>query len=161
MIQQILQQGGTEFITRLKQQQQQRGIRASGRSAASLRLETSDKNGVAKAEVYGADYFLQQEYGRGPTRKKGRGVLRDRILDWMDDKGIATQLKDYERRGIAYVIARKIHESGTRLYRGQGHPVGIQQLGESVAQKLRPKILQDANNRLRFRILGKFQDGKI
>lgn len=162
MIQQALRDGANDFVTRLKQQQSQRGIRASGRSAASLRVQVSDDGkGYVKAEVYGAGYFLQQEFGRPKTRRKQGGILQRQILKWMGYKGIGAGLDDAEKRSISFAIATKIHQSGTLLWRGRSQPVGIRENAIVVAQKVRPQIRQHANNSIRFAILGEFQDGRI
>lgn len=96
-------------------------IRASGKSAESL--ET-----VAKGEsvsLLGDPSFLYQEYGRGPTGKKGPVPLYVIIRQWMKDKGLR------EEGGFnAYAIANKIHKQGTRLHRAlKGDNNGVQPLG--------------------------------
>ncbi|MFN7949438.1 MAG: hypothetical protein U0Z53_29045 [Blastocatellia bacterium] len=52
-------------------------------------------------------YFV--EYGRRPDRKQ---PPTDAILRWMGVKGIGRGLKDYQQRGLAFVIARKIGREG-------------------------------------------------
>ena len=42
--------------------QKDKGIRSSGASAESLRVEVKDKNG----KLFGFDYFDQQQFGRKP-----------------------------------------------------------------------------------------------
>ena len=104
----------TEYLSDVKEgiisEQAKQGIRASGKSARSLRIVPLGSSGV---ELYGAAYFDQQEEGRAP----GKFPPIESIYDWLQYKkyGI-TYSTDSERRSIAYAIAKKIARFGTRTY---------------------------------------------
>jgi len=102
---------------------QGQGHTASGKLGNSLKA-----NKQAKVKVFGHIYKMQitmEDYGdtldkgRGATKGGGTGELKESIFEWLKQpnvlarlKGADKQLSDYERRGLAYVIARKIHRDG-------------------------------------------------
>jgi hypothetical protein len=70
--------------------------------------------------------------GRGPSQKGNSGgqTLQSIILRWIFAKGIKPkgntkgEIKYYHYIGLAYVIARRIHQEGNMIYRLQ-KPTGI------------------------------------
>ena len=104
----------------LEQSIAQSGLDASGRISRSLRIEEDETTGT----LFGWKWIeVRTEYGRRPTSTnapKGNPTLREAILAWVERKGIG-EVKD--RKSIAYLISRKIHQQGDRLYRGE---LGIQ-----------------------------------
>lgn len=103
---------------RLKQEQQSRGIRASGRSARSLKSKATN----TKGQLTGSAYFQQQEEGRGPTKKDQGGILRQQIREWIDDKNLPLWDGFRDKDGMSYVITRNIHRRGTLRGRSQQYP---------------------------------------
>jgi len=73
-------------------------------------------------EVRGAHYGKFIESGRGPTQGGTSAdiPLRIRLIDWIKEKqglGAFRDVTDKQIKGLAYVIARKIHKSGTKATR--------------------------------------------
>lgn len=67
-------------------------------------------------------YFTVLETGRGPTKEgstAGSPTLRETILQWINNKGITPT--DISKESLSYLIARKIHEEGSLLYRQGGN----------------------------------------
>jgi hypothetical protein len=148
------------MITTLKdniiREQAARGVKASGRSARSLRKEVTDSAG----RLYGLYYFLQQEQGRGPTRtlEPSTPTLRERIFSWLGEKGINPT--DITKESLAYVIARKIHNEGTKLYRklnkGEANDavkVGIEDGINAVIKQYKPELVKKMSISLRSQIV--------
>mgnify|MGYP003654729644 FL=1 len=79
-----------------------KGMRASGKWADSLEVESSPLSGV----ITGLDYSQQLETGR----KAGRFPPISSIEDWIRDKGISTI--DISISSLAFLIARKIAREG-------------------------------------------------
>ena len=103
------------------------GQKASGRTAASMRVEVGDNEGV----LFGRKAFDVLETGRkaGKTPSGFHAI----ILQWMRDKGVkgtpiayktdrSHKYSEQERgdRTLAYFISRKIRNEGTRLFRDGG-----------------------------------------
>jgi hypothetical protein len=134
-----------KLIDDLKASLDASGSTASGRTKDSLRSEISEN----RYKLFGRAYIGALEFGRKPTSGGGDGSLKTTILQWIKDKGITpksgTEEKDY--KSMAYAITRKIHQSGTLLFRtgrnyqGQSKPT---QIINGVIQDGRIKSLSDA-----------------
>lgn len=83
---------------------------ASGRTIASMKVEVTEDGGI----LWGRSAFGTLETGRkGGKVPAGFGKI---IRQWMDDKGIQVQKPD----SFAYLVARKIANEGTQLFRNGG-----------------------------------------
>jgi hypothetical protein len=91
--------------------QETKGIRASGKSAKSIRITTDERGGA----LYGVKYFIQQKLGRKP----GKFPPLDDILDWIRVKNIRPKDSKTTERQLAFLFARKIAQSGTDIYLGK------------------------------------------
>lgn len=86
------------------------GQKASGRTVASLHVETDNDGGI----LFGRKAFGTLETGRrGGKVPKGFYHI---IYQWMQDKGIQVE----KPKSFAYLVARKIAREGTKLYRQGG-----------------------------------------
>lgn len=87
------------------------GQRASGRTISSLRVSVDDNHGI----LFGRQAFGTLETGRGPG-KVPKGFYKI-IQQWVADKNIQVE----RPKSFAYLVARKIANEGTELYRLGGH----------------------------------------
>ena len=125
------------------------GQKASGRTAASLRVETTESEGT----LYGRSPFGTLETGR----KAGKVPygFRSIILKWMSDKGIEAKPIPYktnrehkytpQERGnlsLAYLIARKIKREGTRLYRKGGRADIYSNVIPEATERIRNRLVE-------------------
>lgn len=90
--------------------QKNSGQVASGRTIASMKVEVTEDGGV----LWGRSPFGTLETGRKPG-KVPAGFWKI-IRQWMEDKGIQVQKPD----SFAYLVARKIANEGTQLFRNGG-----------------------------------------
>lgn len=90
--------------------QKNSGLVASARTIASMKVEVMEDGGV----LWGRSPFGTLETGRKPG-KVPAGFWKI-IRQWMDDKGIQVQKPD----SFAYLVARKIANEGTQLFRNGG-----------------------------------------
>lgn len=94
-------------------------MNASGKMADSLKYKWDGKTLV----IYSTEkYFTVLETGRKPTSpsaKKGNPTLRELIEIWLDQKPIAVQ--GITKKSLAYLIARDIHQNGSKLYQRGGN----------------------------------------
>ncbi len=97
-------------------EQADRGITASGESAASLTVSLIGRNGVV---LTGADYFLYQVRGRGP----GRFPPFEAIKQWIKDKQL--RFTNITEDSLAFLIARKIARQGTDIFTGKSAPLPL------------------------------------
>lgn len=122
------------------------GQRASGRTLESLEVSVNDNGG----SLSGSGHIGVLETGRKPglIPKDFKGI----ILKWMADKGIFQGGDDKAKGAIAYFIARKISEEGTKLFRAGGQSgvlskaittERVDALVDSLARKYMTEISSD------------------
>ena len=124
---QILTEAKDEIISNIDSQ----GIRASGRTQKSLKVEDRGEHLVLVQDSTGAPFETLQYGWDGKEVPKGFNAI---IKQWIIDKGISTKPIQYKRipsdkwqpkytpqeRGLiaaAYVIAHNIKENGTKRFR--------------------------------------------
>lgn len=112
----MLSEWAENVIVRIQENLDSTGTTASGKTKESLEYELTD-TGV---RILGRQYFQGVELGRPAGKVPYR--FQDIIRQWMKDKGIESQFgeKEWQKRNAAYLIAQKIKESGTQLYRQGG-----------------------------------------
>lgn len=119
--------------------QRNKGLRASGRSADSLRSEITDDGG----KLFGADYFKDQVHGKPP----GEWPNIDDIIEWIQNKRLQY---DIPIKSLAFLISRKIYNFGTNIHMGAGvnseglalHEIAKQGLPQLMKAIARDKALQ-------------------
>lgn len=105
--------------------QADKGLKASGQSALSLRIESRPDQG----ELLGASYFIEQEQGRKP------GQIGDvkGLYDWLAyHKYGISYTSDKARWSIAWAIARKQAREGSYTFRHG--PTGV--LSEALTEEM-------------------------
>lgn len=112
----VLSDWGNRLAERIKSNLDTTGTTASGRTKDSIEVVAID----GELTIYGRRFFEGVETGRPAGKIPYR--FQDIIRQWMDDKGIADQFgqKEWQKRNAAYLIAQKIKDSGTKLYRDGG-----------------------------------------
>jgi hypothetical protein len=94
------------------------------------------------------------EVGRPPTTGPGDGVVRRKILEWIQQRGISSP--DISQESLAYLISRKIHNEGTIIWRKfgkQGLKTGVitdyinNPAIDDVAEKLATFVLRELSNK--------------
>ena len=108
----ILQSFAARFIQDLRESMDSSGVTASGNFNKILKATITPNTVVVEGERYAGAI----ELGRKPTSGGGNGELRKAIRSWIDDKGISPA--DISKDSLAFIITRKIHREGTKLFRG-------------------------------------------
>ncbi len=125
------------------------GQKASGRTAASLRVEVTEEEGT----LYGRSPFGTLETGRNPG-KVPQG-FRTIIRKWMADKGIEAEPIPYktdrphkytpQERGnlsLSYLIARKIKREGTSLFRKGGRADIYSNVIPAATERIKSRVVE-------------------
>ena len=128
------------------------GLRASGKTQASMHVEQTDGGGI----LWGRQYFQGLEQGSAPA-PRGRW-FRDVIKQWIVDKGIAVDTSRYRNsesalNSAAYIISRAIIRNGTVTYQRGGRkdvytPVltqGVAELRKTIAVEVRNSLVAELN----------------
>jgi hypothetical protein len=120
------------FLDRCKtgyiEDQLSKGIRASGKSAESLKTQSEESTG----KLIGAQYFTQQKFGLKP----GTWVPVEAIVNWIKVKGITAT--DISEESLIFLIRRKIFRLGTDIHIGKRPGISI----EEVLLKARIELLK-------------------
>lgn len=125
------------------------GQKASGRTAASLRVEVTEEEGT----LYGRSPFGTLETGRksGKVPQGFQAIIRK----WMADKGINAEPIPYktdrphkytpQERGnlsLSYLIARKIRREGTSLFRKGGRADIYSNVIPEATERIKGRIVE-------------------
>lgn len=118
-IRKILTGALEEAKDKIQQNLANTGTNASGRTSASLDVVVDSTVGT----LFGRQAFGTVETGRKPGRVPAG--FRDIIYQWMQDKGVHAEVTGRRSQqsadmSMAYCIARKIANEGSRLYRDGG-----------------------------------------
>ena len=97
----------------IRQEQIAKGIRASGRSAESLREEIKENADTTKGELFGADYLLDQRDGKPP----GEAPDFSALYRWSIVKRIEPRFG--QRHHMVKAIQNKIERDGTDIFLGK------------------------------------------
>lgn len=111
----ILNEEGSRLILDLQALMVSTGANATGRTSRSLELVTRNNNSAVGFNVSGDIGWAYVEQGRGKTLKTGNGEVLKAIKEWIDAKGI-TPKDGISKDALAYLITRKIHREGTKLF---------------------------------------------
>jgi len=123
------------------------GFRASGNWSKSLENEVTEGNGKYTGTISGANYTYWMEHGR----KAGKFPPMNAIKQWIKDKGIIAQ--GISQNSLAFLIARKIANEGTRIRPGIVSDVitqaRVQDLYERIGQVFINEVRSDVIKELK------------
>jgi hypothetical protein len=120
-IAQVLDDFGNEVLGKLKGNLERDRAIASGALYQKMDFSATIMGSTFQFVLdMGVDYWKAVDKGRGPTKKAG-GDLYGAILKWVNVKatfggfqGVQNISDKQVQRGLAYVIARKIHKKGSK-----------------------------------------------
>lgn len=125
----LFKQYQDELVNTLKQRLEQAGRRASGQLIDNISTNVITHGSTIVVNLIAADYIgAVTQKGRKPTTNGGDGTLKEKINQWITQKGILpTPRQDKNgkiylptQEQLAFLIARKIHNEGNKLYREGG-----------------------------------------
>jgi hypothetical protein len=122
----------------LTQQIKENTPKVTGETARSLGYEVSAENNTVTLTISAKKFFKVVETGRGPTKggasSEGPSLVEN-IKKWLRAKGESNL-------GMAYGIAKRIHEKGTLLYQQGGRQdVFSNVLTDRNIQKIEKSVL--------------------
>ena len=124
-------------------EQKKLGIKASGKSADSMRIEADESSG----KLYGSKAIRFQVLGRGP----GKFPPPQTIKDWINQKPIPVVGITVD--SLAYLIGRKISLEGTDIYQGKrpGLPLNdiIERNTKPFIERMAKEVTVDVFNKIK------------
>lgn len=85
------------------------GRNATGETSEGIEYKVIEDGDTTKLQVLGASHLFNLEDGRLPTTQGGSGVVKEKIREWVRDKGITSDLSE---DSLVFLISRKIHREG-------------------------------------------------
>ena len=150
------------FREAMKEQLSAKNINASGKLDDSIEDVMVTSDGFVSGSVRALSYWYYTNYGRGPTVRgsSGKGVVRERIRQWIDDKGIvprdAANGRKVTKDELAFLIARKIHRQGyeAKLYISEVEEQVIPIVSDIIEQALFKDLDNGINSNTSFGVFG-------
>ncbi len=147
-LQATLEQYKEKIVTQLKDRLNQENLVASERLRNSI-YGVVTKTGI---NIFAEGYATFVEDGRGP----GKMPPRDKILEWVKEKGLQSSNIKYKRanrlKDIAWMIAKSISEEGTiKRYNYQGSKFidfVSKNIMTSLTKDVEESYLKDINDQL-------------
>ena len=139
-----------------------KNINASGKLDDSIEDVMVTSDGFVSGSVRALSYWYYTNYGRGPTVRgsSGKGVVREKVRQWIDDKGIvprdAANGRKVTKDELAFLIARKIHREGyeAKLYISEVEEQVIPIVSDIIEQALFKDLDNGINSNTSFGVFG-------
>ena len=117
----IIQNWGNELIKQIQNNLTANKSKATGNLRQQIEADVTTPPTGYNLSIKMLDYYKWVEEGRPPTKTKTKSnpTLQKSIEEWIVNKGIQTrttknQSREATVKSLAYVIARKIHQKGTK-----------------------------------------------
>jgi hypothetical protein len=149
------------FREAMKEQLSSKNINASGKLDDSIEDIMVTSDGFVSGSVRALSYWYYTNYGRGPTQRSGtgKGVVREKVRQWIDDKGIvprdAANGRKVTKDELAFLIARKIHRQGyeAKLYISEVEEQVLPEISDKIEQALFKDFDNGINSNISFGVL--------
>lgn len=118
------------------------GRNATGETGRSLRVQMNAGGGT----LFGRSFFSTLEVGRGPTRDftPHNPTLFQRILQWVQAKGIYPDDQRKTQTSLAIAITKRIHKSGTMLFRKKQRQDIYSTAVQRAIKNINARLLEEA-----------------
>jgi hypothetical protein len=131
----ILSNETNSFINQIKDNLDNTGTTATGKSKDSLRFEITEEGKKIVLTVFGKPYFAVVETGRKPTpNKKPSRAMIESIQEWVDARGLKLS---------PWAIATMINKEGTKLWQAGGRTDIYSDLKEGFADKIFMEVVEN------------------
>src|SRR5690348_12229529 len=124
-------QQGLDITEGLKDSLRSANRNASVKTSESINFEIFEDGSSTTFQIVANKIIMAVEFGRGPTKKSGTGVVKDSIRQWIKDKGIKGR-DGINEDSLVFLITRKIHREGYEGTPGLISDVINEDLRESI-----------------------------
>lgn len=121
-------------------------MKASGAWEQSLQVETQATLKGVKGTLSALDYSYYMQHGRG----SGKFPPIQTIQHWLEQKGIQPIERKLSLSSLAFLIARKIAQEGTKRFQNNGTPAFIDQV-------ITPERIQNIIQKIGYEYTATFQ----
>ena len=92
-------------------------VSATGKTANSISYEVKSDNDSDTLTIFAREFFSALETGRGPRKSTQKGQFLEGMLEYMQARGIGSDLTDKKRRQLARFLTLRINKEGDKIYR--------------------------------------------
>ncbi len=117
-------------------------VTATGKTVNSIGYEIESKEATDTLIIFGREYISTLETGRGPRKATTQGDFLDNMLEYMQARGIGSDLTDKKRRQLARFLTLKINREGDKTYKAGGRQVYSNDL-EKYIESLKEALKKD------------------
>lgn len=89
---------------------------ATGESADSVEYTSDDKS----LQILAREFISAMETGRGPRKSNSDGGFKDKMLQYMQVRGIRSDLDAKKKEALAKFLVLKINKEGDKLFKKGG-----------------------------------------
>lgn len=138
----------------IRRDQREKGMESSGRSGASMHIESEQKKEKADGQLYAMAYMQQQITGRRP----GRFPPIKAILEWINEQGIEPD--DISKKSLAFLIARKIARKGTDIFQHKRPGIDLKGIVIAAEPEFKKDLIEGSKSKFRTDIMGAFKQAQ-
>jgi hypothetical protein len=117
-------------------------ISATGKTADSIRYEVNFNKGIWELGILGRKYFSAIETGRGPRTSAEYGGFDESMLEYMNARGIGSDLPEKKRKQLAKFLTYKINKEGDKTYKEGGRTIYSPTI-DKLVQELKAALKED------------------
>jgi|GEM_PF-4594089 len=127
----VLNEYGELGVTMLEQSVAR--LDATGKTKKSIGYQLLYKDQKkATLILYGREFFETLETGRGPRKSSTYGGFDNSMLEYMQARGIGSDLSDKKRKQLARFLTLKINREGDKTFKAGGRVVYSDKLDKFV-----------------------------
>jgi len=141
---QILSSHGQAVVKDIRANLAATGTNATGKTSNSIQYEVTEQGSITTLLVYGRPFVMTVETGRGPRRSSENQNVRQRILEWMEAKGVGANMDQVKKEALANFLTWRINQEGTELHKKGGRKDIISNV---VDQRLIDDIMSEVLSR--------------
>lgn len=117
-------------------------VTATGKTVNSISYEVTSKEQTDTLTIFGRAFIDTIETGRGPRKSTQQGGFLDNMLEYMQARGIGSDLNDKKRKQLARFLVLKINREGDSTYKKGGREVYSNDL-EKYIEALKEALRKD------------------
>lgn len=114
MLAQVLEQQGKKGVEIVKAAVSK--YSASGDTVNSIEFQSTENS----LQILAREFIQTLETGRGPRKSSESGGFKDKMLRYMQARGIGSDLDQKKKEALAKFLVLKINREGDKLYKAGG-----------------------------------------
>jgi hypothetical protein len=139
---QILSSHGQAVVKDIRANLASTGTNATGKTSQSIQYEVTEEGTHTILFVYGRPFVFTVETGRGPRKSSQSQNVKQRILEWMEAKGVGVGLDQVKKEALAKFLTWRINKEGTELHKKDGRKDVISNVvNESLYDEITADVL--------------------